>query len=125
MSFPEFEVRVLQGLQATGRLRWKPAGSPILQYLPYGGEVWSYLPGTNYPATATGVYIWNASPVDLQVTCPNPTDGKHLPLPAGGSLLLVPLDSSNRVVVSRRDGRQGGVPGGGVPVFWCPVEVVG
>jgi hypothetical protein len=118
--FPEFEARVLGLLQGAGRLRWRPAGAKTLQYIPYTGEVWSYLPGDTYPLTATGVYLWNASPVDLVVACPNPTDGKHLPLPAGGSLLLVPLDNSNRVAVSRKDGR----PGGGVPVFWCPVEVV-
>ena len=64
---------------------------------------------------------WNASPVDLVVSCPNPADGKPFPLPAGGSLLLVPLDSSNRVAISRKDG----IRGVGVPVFWCPVEVVG
>jgi len=118
--FPEFEARVLGLLQGAGRLRWRPVGSKILQYIPYTGEVWSYLPGDSYPAAATGVYLWNASPVDLVVACPNPVDGKEIPFPAGGSLLLVPLDSSNRVAIRRKDR----APGGGVPVFWCPVEVV-
>jgi len=121
MSFPEFEFRVLQGLQGAGRLRWRPVGPRILQYIPYTGEVWSYLPGDGYPAAATGIYLWNASPVDLLTVCPNPADGKPLPLPAGGSLLLVPLDNSNRVAISRKDG----IRGVGVPLFWCPVEVVG
>jgi len=113
--FPDFERLVIQGL---GSPRWAlTLAAPRLNYVPYDGQVWSYLPGDNFPANGVGVLLWNASNVDMLVACPNPTDGKPLPLPAGRSIVLLPLDSSNRVALARQDG----LAGNGGPLFWAAI----